>query len=94
MKGVCERECTSTLEWIIADMSICEKKREKGPKLVWLEKVGDAWKLMTEKTIGDGKAEKARGDRQVNFVNSRIVESKRRIWKRERREMVRLWICH
>ena len=85
LKGGCERESSATLEGMLADINICEKKREKGPTLVWLEKGGDAWKLMTE--IGDGKEEKASEARPVTFVNTRIVESKQRMGKRERGEM-------
>ena len=86
MKGGCERVKASTLEVMLGDMKIGDKKREKGPTFLWLERGGDAWKHMTE-MIGDGKAENAAEVRPVTLVNTRIIESRRRMGKRERREM-------
>ena len=50
-------------------MKIGDKKREKGPTFLWLERGGDAWKHMTE-MIGDGKAENAAEVRPVTLVNT------------------------
>ena len=81
MKGGCERVRASTLEGMLGDMKIGGKKREKGPAFLWLERGGDAWKHMTE-MIWDGKAENAAEVRPVTLVNTRIIESRRRMGKR------------
>ena len=49
---------------------------------------GNGREMVEEMTeIGDGKEEKASEARPVTFVNTRIVESKQRMGKRERGEM-------
>ena len=67
-------------------MNIGESRGESSTGLVWIEKGGEVWERMAEKAemlaIGE-----ARKERTASFVNTRIIDSKRRMGKRERREM-------
>ena len=58
-------------------------------KLVWMEKGGEVWERMATKAgiIAGGEDEK---EGINNFVNTRIVDSKKRMEKRGRKEM----LCH
>ena len=75
------------LETKMGGLKMKEDRVDKGPKMVWLVKGEDVWKSIAEKMIKEELGGFHDDDKKHRIVNTRIVESRRRMGKRERREM-------
>ena len=75
------------LETMMGGLRMKGDKVDKVPKMVWLVKGEDVWKNIAEKITSEDLGGFHNKDKTPRIVNTRIVESRRRMGKRERKEM-------